>query len=246
MFRIHRPPVLPAGFCIAALLLTAAPACAQTSPTETPKMTERTVSVTASGRVSAMPDLAAISTGVQTDANTAREAMSRNTVAMTKLIDGLKATGIDAKDIQTTAVTINPRYTNPRDGTQPVINGYSAGNQVRIVVRDMKRVGEILDAALTLGATQMGGISFDVSQAETLKDEARKVAIANARRRAELFAAATGASVGQVISISEDAQFNGPQPVLMGTRAKAVAGPVPVEAGSMELDATVHVTWSLK
>ena len=209
-------------------------------------MLERTVSVSANGQASATPDMAAISTGVQTEADSAREAMTKNTQAMSKLIDGLKAAGIDPKDIQTTAVNVNPRYTNPRDGKQPVINGYVAQNQVRIVVRDLKKLGEILDASLTLGATQMGGISFDVSNAEVLKDEARKAAMVNARRRAELYAAAAGASLGQVVSIAEDVRMAGPRPMLMGARTQMTAEAVPVEPGSMKLDATVHVTWSLK
>lgn len=229
--------------CIAAFAKTTA--SAQSTPLENSRMNERTVSVTASGHVSATPDLASISTGVQTEAATAREAMSSNTSAMTKLVDGLKAAGIVAKDIQTTAVNVSPRYTAPRDGKPPVVNGYTANNQVRITVRDLKRIGDILDAALTLGATQMGGIAFEVSTAETLKDEARKQAMVNARRRAELFAAAAGASVGQVLSISEDVQQHS---VNFGmTRAvKSAAAPVPVEAGTMELDATVNVTWSLR
>ena len=210
-------------------------------------MSERTVSVSATGQAQATPDMASISTGVQTEAETARDAMARNTVSMVKLIDGLKGAGIDAKDIQTTTVNVSPRYTNPRDGKQPVINGYFAQNQVRIVVRDLKKLGEILDASLTLGATQMGGIAFEVSNAETLKDEARKAAMVNARRRAELYAAAAGASLGQVISIAEDVRMAGPRPMLMGARAASMqAEAVPVEVGSMKLEATVHVTWSLR
>ena len=209
-------------------------------------MNERTVSVTASGHVSAVPDMAAINTGVLTEAGTAREAMAANTAAMAKLIDGLKAGGLQPRDLHTTSVNVSPRYTTPRDGKAAAINGYTASNQIRIVVHDLARLGEILDTALTLGATQMGGISFDVSKAETLKDEARKEAVANARRRAELFATAAGATVGQVISIAEDVQTNYPGPVLMTARAKSASAPVPVEAGAVQLDATVSVTWSLK
>ena len=234
-----------AGLAIAA---TSMPAVAQTQPsTEQPKMSssERTVSVSATGQAAAIPDRAAISTGVLTEAATARDAMSLSTTAMTKLIDGLKAAGIDAKDIRTTTVNVSARYTQPRDGKPAVINGYQAQNQVRITVRDLKRLGDILDASLTLGATQMNGIAFEVSAAETLKDEARKAAMVNARRRAELYAAATGATLGQVLAISEDAIDSGPQPGVFRTRAIA-AQPVPVEPGAQQLDATVHVTWSLK
>ena len=208
-------------------------------------MTERTVSVSAQGRASAAPDRASISTGVQTEADTAREAMSRNTAAMTKLIDGLKALGIAPKDIQTTAIQVNPRYTSPRDGKPPVVNGYMALNQVRITVTDIKKIGEVLDGALTLGANQMGGIAFEVSTAETLKDEARKAAMINARRRAELYAAAAGVTLGPVLTIAEDVRMA--DPGLYQGRARAMsASAVPVEAGAIDLEATVHVTWALK
>lgn len=206
---------------------------------------ERSVSVSATGIVTATPDRAAISTGVLTEAATAREAMAQNGVVMQKLIDGLKALSIDPKDIQTTSISINPRYAQPRNDRPPVINGYQAQNQVRIVVRDMKRLGEILDQAMALGANQMGGIAFDVSQAETLKDEARKAAMVNARRRAELYASAAGVAVGPVLSISET--FREPQIVFKGARTRAaMADSVPVEPGSVDLSVEVHVVWGLK
>lgn len=205
---------------------------------------ERTVSVSATGSAAASPDRAGIATGVMTEAATAREALSLNTTAMKKLIDGLKALGLDAKDIQTTTVQINPRYADGRGNKAATITGYQAVNQVRIVVRDLKRLGEILDQSITLGANQMGGISFEVSSAETLKDEARKAAMANARRRADLYASAAGASVGPVLAISES-QSN-PQPRVYGGARAAMAEAVPVEPGSVDLTVQVHVTWALK
>ncbi len=209
------------------------------------RIMERTVSVSASGSVMAEPDQALISTGVQTEGDTARDALSRNNAAMSKLIEGLKALAIDAKDIQTAGLNVNPRYSNPRDGRPPAINGYQANNQVRILVRDLKRLGEILDQSITLGANQMGGIGFDVSKAETLKDEARKVAVANALRRATLYATAAGARVGPVITISEDVRLSGPRPLSVG-RAAMAAEAVPVEAGSQKLEVQVHITYALR
>ena len=208
-------------------------------------MIERTVSVSATGQASAAPDMATISTGVQAEAATAREAMTANSAAMSKLIDGLKAAGIDSKDIRTTAINVNPRYTEPRPGKPPAVNGYSAQNQVRITVRDLKKLGDLLDTALTLGATQMGGIAFDVSKAETLRDDARKTAMINARRRAELYATAAGVALGDVLSISENEPSIQPQ-VTRGRAVAMSAASVPVEAGELELNATIHVTWSLR
>jgi hypothetical protein len=209
------------------------------------KPMERTVTVSATGQVGAEPDMARVSSGVVSEAETAREALTRNSAAMKKLIAGLKSAGVDAKDIQTTSFHVEPRYTNPRDGQPPVINGYRVVNQVEIRVRDLARLGELLDSLVTLGANQMSGLSFEVSKAETLKDEARRAAMTNALRRARLFAEAAGATVGEVVSIAEDVQVvGGPRPFAMAR--KAVAEAVPVESGSETLEARVTVTWALK
>jgi uncharacterized protein len=228
----------------AALAVAAALAASQAEAQDGLKGGDRTVSVSATGSAAASPDRASISTGVMTEAATAREALSLNTTAMKKLIDGLKALGLEPRDIQTTTVQVNPRYADGRGNKAPTITGYQAVNQVRIVVRDMKRLGEILDQSITLGANQMGGIGFEVSNAEVLKDDARKAAMVNARRRAELYAAAAGATVGPVLAISET-QAN-PQPRMYGGARAAMAEAVPVEPGSVDLTVQVHVTWALK
>lgn len=212
---------------------------------DTQKSFERTVTVSATGSASADPDHVAISTGIMTDGDTARDAMTKNTALMTKLIEGLKGAGITAKDIQTTAVNVNPRYNNPRDGKPPSVIGYQVTNQVRILARDIKKFGEVLDLSISLGANQMHGISFEVSNAEVLKDEARKQAMANARRRAELYAQAAGASLGEVLTISEQVISAGPRPQV-AARMSMQAEAVPVEPGTQKLEVQVHVMWALK
>jgi hypothetical protein len=207
------------------------------------KSAERYVSVSATGSVAADPDMATISTGVVVEADTAKEALARNSTVMAKLIDGLKALGIAPKDIQTTAVNVEPRYTQAKDGRPASISGYRVVNQVRLTVRDVKRLGEILDGAIGLGANQINGIGFDVSNAETLKDEARKQAMVNARRRAELYATAAGVQLGGVLTISEDVSA-GPRPMPMARAA--MAGAVPIEAGTRTLTVEVHVTYALR
>ena len=208
------------------------------------KKMERTVTVSASGEAGAEPDMARVLSGVVSEAPTAREALDRNSATMQKLIVGLKSAGVDPKDIQTSTFNISPRYTNPRDGQAPIINGYTVSNSVEIRSRDLKRLGELLDSLISLGANQMNGLTFEVSQAETLRDEARKQAIANARRRAELYAAAAGASVGEVLAIAEDTGGAVPRPYAMAR--KAAAESVPIEAGTETLEARVTVTWALK
>ena len=230
---------------IAAALIAAATLCeARTAmAADGDKPAERHVSVSATGSVAADPDIATISAGVVVEADTAKEALARNSTVMAKLIDGLKALGIAPKDIQTTAVNVEPRYVEAKDGRPATINGYRVVNQVHLTVRDVTRLGEILDGAIGLGANQVNGIGFDVSNAETLKDEARKQAMANARRRAELYATAAGAQLGTVLAISEDVSA-GPRPMPM---ARAVmAGSVPIEAGSRSLTVEVNVTYVLR
>jgi len=204
----------------------------------------RTVTVSAAGQVSAVPDMARISTGVMTEAASARDALTSNSTAMTKLIAGLKDNGVDAKDIQTSSFSIDPRYNNPLEGQTAVITGYRVVNQVEVTARDLERLGEVMDSLVVLGANQMNGLSFDVSKAETLKDDARKDALANALRRAKLYAEAAGAEVGEVVAIAEDAAQFQPIAVPMDRAMKSEA--VPIERGSQTLEARVTVSWALK
>jgi len=203
----------------------------------------RSITISASGSVSAEPDMARITSGVATEAPVARDAVSKNSEAMQKIIAGLKAAGIDEKDIQTTSFHIEPRYTHAREGEPAVIDGYRATNQVQVVVHNLDKLGELLDRLVSLGANEMAGLSFDVSQAEKLRDEARKEAVANAQRRAKLYADAAGVQLGEVLSIDEGGG-NAPRPIFAGRALKADA--VPIERGSETLEATVSVTWALK
>lgn len=224
-------------------------ALAMTSTMTTPAsaqvgLPERTVTVSATGTVAAAPDIAHISTGVASEARTAREAMELNTKAMRALLDGLKALGLEGKDIQTMSFAVEPQHQHYKDGKPPTVVGYRVVNQVRIVQRDIGRLGETLDKAISLGANQMGGISFEVSNAETLRDDARRRAMENALRRAQLYASAVGGSVGRALTISEGGGTPGPRPLASGRMAMASA--VPIEAGEETLSVSVNVTWELK
>jgi uncharacterized protein len=220
----------------AAVLMASAAAAADEPP-------RRSITVSASGSVTAVPDLARITSGVATEAPVAKDAVAKNSEAMKKIIDGLKSSGIEDKDIQTASFHIEPRYTRAREGEAPTIDGYRATNQVQVVVRNLDKLGEVLDRLVALGANEMAGLSFDVSQAEKLRDEARKEAVANAQRRAKLYADAAGVQLGEVINIDEGGNDN-PRPIFAARALKADA--VPIERGSETLEATVSVTWALK
>jgi uncharacterized protein YggE len=203
----------------------------------------RSITVTATGQVAAEPDQARITSGATTEAATASQALARNSEVMKKVIDGLKAEGIEAKDIQTTSFRVEPRYTRPREGQAPTIDGYRVVNQVEILARNLDKLGDILDRLVSLGANDMAGLSFEVSKAESLRDEARKEAVANALRRAKLYAEAAGAEVGEVLTIQEGGE-SGPRPMPMARAMRGEA--VPLERGTETLEASVTVTWALK
>lgn len=226
-------------------LLLAAAAAAPLHAEE--RAMERTITVSATGTVTATPDEALISTGVTSEAKTAREAMSANNADMSKVIGELKSAGVDAKDIQTSQFNVQPVYVYPKEGgAPPTVTGYRVSNMVSVRVRDLDKLGSVLDQMVSADANQMNGITFNVSKAETLKDDARKDAMANAYRRAKLLAEAAGASVGDVMQISEDVSEFNPQPVVFSKRAAMAAEAAPVERGEQELQSRVTVIWRLR
>jgi uncharacterized protein len=209
------------------------------------KPMERTITVSASGTAEAAPDRARITSGVSTEADTAREALTKNSETMSRIIDELKGKGIDAKDIQTASFNVEPVMDYSKDGQAPKLRGYRVSNQVIVLVRKLDQLGEVLDNVVGAGANQIQGLAFEVSKEDTLKDDARKEAVANALRRAKLLAAAAGAEVGGVLQISEETTSSGP--VMYAPRlAKAAAASVPIESGTSTLEARVTVTWALK
>lgn len=205
---------------------------------------QRVVTVSAEGSINARPDIAHIQSGVVTEAATAAAALSQNSMTMSHLTIGLKASGIADADIKTTSFNVAPRYVHARDGSAPTIDGYRVTNDVHVIVRNIAKVGDLLDRLVKLGANQIGGLSFDVANAEALKDEARKAAIANARRRAELYAAAAGASLGPVVTISEETVHVAPRGPMLARAAAAES--VPISEGTQKIEARVTVSWELK
>ena len=192
--------------------------------------------------------MAHITLGVVAEGDTAKAALDKNTAAMTAVVTTLKGRGLPPKDIQTSNFSVQPRYRQGKSGEQPVINGYQVANTVRIVARDIKMLGPILDDVIQLGSNQVHGIGFEVSRAEDLKDEARKAAVANARHKASLYAQAAGTRVGRVLAITEaGVEAAQPQPrMYAGRAAMASAAPPPIEAGSQRLDAHVTITFALE
>ena len=148
------------------------------------------------------PDIAFVDAGVATDAKTAREASEANNTAMTKVFAALKAANIDARDIQTSRLSLQPQYAPNRSGPSPVV-GYRASNRVTVRIHDVSKVAGVIDTLVGAGANDIGNVAFEVSQASKLLDDAREKAVADARRKAEIYARAAGVTLGAPLSISE-------------------------------------------
>jgi hypothetical protein len=219
-------------------LLLSAPALGQT-PADFPAA----ISVTGEAQISVPPDLATIDAGVATDARTAREASDANSAAMAKVLQALKAANIDAKDYQTSRLSLQPQYAPNRSGPSP-ITGYRASNRVTVKIRDVAKVANVIDVLVGAGANDVGNISFGVSQASKLLDDAREKAVADARRKAEIYARAAGVALGAPLSISEE---GAPQPAFRGKMVAGMAvAPTPIAQGEETLSISVSVTWAIK
>lgn len=205
----------------------------------------RWVMVAGHGSVEAAPDSAEITTGVVTEAATARGALTASNAAMSKVIEGLKAAGIAAKDIRTQQFQIQPRYRDYKGRGAHEIEAYVVRNQVEVKVRDVARLGDLIDQVVTLGANQASNIAFHVSDAEKRKDQARKLAIENAIHRGRLLAQAAGAKLGPVLTITEEVAAQ-PPPRPMVMRGAMSGDSVPIEMGSEMLSVRVEVSFALE
>lgn len=219
----------------AAALLGALPAAAQPGPPSV-------ISVTGEAGVSVPPDQARIEGGVTTEAKTARDAAEANNVAMGKVMLALRGAGVDEKDVQTARLSLQPQYGTSRPGPGAV-TGYLASNRVTVRLRDVTRVAAVVDTLVSAGANEIGGIGFSVANASKLLDEAREQAIADARRKAEIYARAAGVSLGAPISISEDA---GSAPAMAFRKMSGLAAAAPVAPGEEKLSVSVSVSFAIK
>ena len=226
----------PLAAAAVAATLMAAPALAETVP---PPM----ITVSGEATLSVAPDQAEIEAGVTSDAKTAREASEANNAAMGKLLLALKAANIDEKDIQTSRLSLQPQYAPNRPGPSPV-TGYRAANRVTVRLHDIPKVASTIDMLVGAGATDIGGIGFSVSNASKLLDDARGQAVADARRKAEIYAKAAGVTLGAPLGISEEGA-PGPMPFRKMAVGMAVS-PTPVAQGEETLQITVRVSWAIK
>ncbi|WP_309085212.1 SIMPL domain-containing protein [Chelativorans sp.] len=209
------------------------------------------ITVIGEGEAKLAPDMAVIRLAVVRQADTAREAMDANNQAMTAVVAALKEAGIEARDLQTSGLAVEPQYVYPdsqNSEPKPRITGYQVTNGLTVRIRDLAKVGEILDRSVNLGVNQGGYISFTNDDPDAALNEARKRAIQDAVVKARILAEAAGVALGDVLEISEN-MMGSPPPMPLGAKAMrmeaAADASVPVEAGENSYTVQVNVTFEL-
>lgn len=244
-----------------ALLAAAAPAIAQTPPTTAISPlgpNSALLSLNAEGRSRRTPDLAQFSAGVVTQGATAAAAMAANSRRMDSVIAALRRAGIAERGIQTSAISLQPRYNNPDRDAQmrgrapepPRIIGYEARNSVQVQVRRLGEMGAVIDALVNVGANEINGPNFTLDEPKAAQDEARVEAIATGRQRAELYARAAGMRVVRILSISESGgRYPVEQIVVTGSRMMSPGAPPPppppVAPGELSIGTSVSMQFEL-
>lgn len=200
------------------------------------------ITVRGEGRVAAAPDLATLSVGVTTAAGTAAEALAANADAMARVLDRLGDEAVAPRDMQTARLDLGPRYAD-RTGGAPRIDGYVARNVLSVRVRELGRLGAILDAVAADGANTFQGLSFGLAEPGEVEDEALRRAVADARRKADLLAGEAGVSLGAVTSIDMGGGVS--RPTGMAEMRSMAADAVPVAEGELTVTATVTVVFAI-
>jgi uncharacterized protein YggE len=229
------PQLFRAAF-LAANLALAMPAAAQDATLDAGRIT-----VTGTGTVEAAPDIATLMIGVTTQGATAADALTANSTAVAAVIARLTRAGIEAQDMQTSNLSLNPNWTG-YDSSVASISGYIASNLLTVRVRKLDRLGSVLDAAVADGANTLNGLTFGLADPDPVLDKARIAAVADAQARAELLAEAAGVSLGRLVALQEAGGFMEPMPMF---RAEVSATPLPVESGALGLTATVTLEYEL-
>lgn len=210
------------------------------------------VVVTGEGEVQAAPDMAILDLSVLREAKTAREALTDNNKAMSKVLGAMKEAGIEDRDLQTSGVNIQPTYTYPNDKNglkAPKIIGYNVTNGLTVRVRDLNKVGDLLDKSIDLGVNQSGGLRFVNDDPSKALMDARKKAMENAMEKAKILTETAGAKVGRVLEITEYVNNGRPMPMartkMIAMAAEPASDSVPLSAGENSYNVNVTVKFEI-
>jgi len=236
-----------------ALLLTIAPVSGpQSIAAFAEEMPVARINVTGEGHVDVAPDMAILQLGVLEEAKTARDALSANNRAMDEVINAMKNAGIEGRDLQTSNISIQPRYVHhqPKNGEEqkpPRIVGYAVSNSLTVRIRDLAKVGELLDMSVTLGVNSGGSIRFANDDPSAAISKARAQAMKDAMDRATTLVQAAGVSLGQILEINESVVNPMPTTLARGRMMAeaAMVDAVPIEGGENTYTVTVSASWKI-
>jgi len=219
---------------LASIALSAGPARAQQQA-----VPEGRILVIGEGSISAVPDYAEINGGVTTRGKSVKEASDANSKLMAAVTAALQDAGIVAKDIQTSHFSIQPLYTPADPHSEAKLSGYSVSNQINVTIHDIGKAGDILDRLITAGVTNVGNIQFLHTDPSKLLDQAREAAVADAKRKAEIYAKASGIKLGKVVWITEEPAFAPAMPMMRMTAGAPAQVPISVGEDSLHVRITV-------
>jgi uncharacterized protein YggE len=199
--------------------------------------------VSADAEVQVAPDRAHLTVAVETRGRSSQLAGSENARIQTAVLEALRRQGVEAAQLQTRAVQVTPEYQYPREGGRPTVTGYVARNEVAVEIRDLTKIGGLIDAALAQGATNVAGPHFSLADPDSSRREALNIAVRKAMSDARVMAQAAGVRVGRVLELSSDAS-SAPAPEMQFARmrvAAADAAPTPVESGLITVRSSVRL-----
>ncbi len=225
------------------ILVAVAAGCAPKTESNTPL---RTMNVSGSGKVTLAPDIAYINIGVMSRASSVAEALSENSAQAQAVVNALVKLGVDPKDIQTSNFNIFPQQEMDEKG-MPARTVYLVDNTVYVKVKDLPKMGQILDVVVKSGANSIHGITFDVQDKTAANSEARKLAVEDAYRQAQELAKAAAVTLGEVQTLNVSSSYR-PVPMYAGDAAGKLGagGDVPVAAGQMVITVDVNITYRIR
>lgn len=203
------------------------------------------VELTVNESVEAEPDIVTIGAGVTTQAPTAVEAMRANAQAMDSVVERIKVLGVPERDIQTTGINLGAQYDYDQARQRQVFRGYQASNRVSVKLRDIARTGEVLDALVAAGATDLSGPDWSIDDDTAARAQARRQAMGTARGQALEYARGAGFADVRLLEISETIAPQPPMPYLRTARAEAADASTPVQPGLVQAGVTVRVTYEM-
>jgi hypothetical protein len=221
---------------LAAVLLAGTGLAAHAQPATVsadPMYAATTLSLSAYGEARVAPDMASITLGVETQAPTAVEAMRANAAKMAAVVAALKKAGLADRDLQTSNLSLAPQYVYEQN-QPPRLNGYQASNQLNVTVTDLAKLGGVVDAVVNAGATNVGQISFGLSNPVSAENTARIAAVKALQDKASLYANAAGYRIGRLVNLSEGGGYAPPPRTPIPMMAKAESA-TPIEVGDLKV-----------